>query len=153
VYRWADGNSNTLPVQIWQGDPALAPGNTAIQRWGDSLHVRGAGINTQIILDSGTKLNANVNKDFAILYPTDGTMLNWASDFAIGTNAGNIAAAATGHSIQFEGNNDVVWQKTASVQLTRTVYDRSSVILAGPPRWITANLPASTYGAFSNRLC
>lgn len=46
LYRWANDNSNTVPTTIYSGDPGA--GNS--QRWGDTLDVRGAGTNTQIIV-------------------------------------------------------------------------------------------------------
>ena len=49
---WADGSSNTVPVQIFVGEPSGT--NTAL-RWGDTLAVRGGGTNTQIALDSNSR--------------------------------------------------------------------------------------------------
>lgn len=46
LYRWANDNSNTVPTLAYSGDPGA--GNN--QRWGDTLDVRGAGANTQILI-------------------------------------------------------------------------------------------------------
>lgn len=46
VYRWADDSSNSVPAVAYLGDPGQS------QRWGDSMDVRGAGANTQILLGS-----------------------------------------------------------------------------------------------------
>src|SRR5439155_17968932 len=72
VYRWANSDSNTLPTQIFEGDPAAQSSNF---RWGDVLDARGSGTNTQILLD-----NQNTSARFlAILRPADATMHTFAS--------------------------------------------------------------------------
>src|SRR5437773_11976570 len=48
MYRWANSDSNTLPVEIFEGDPAGPQSDNF--RWGDVLEARGSGLNTQIIL-------------------------------------------------------------------------------------------------------
>ncbi len=61
IYRWASDAAPTveeprLPEVAWLGDPAVDPvtGVTAgAQRWGDTMAVRGAGVNTQIAVGSG----------------------------------------------------------------------------------------------------
>ncbi|MFN7140600.1 MAG: DUF4623 domain-containing protein, partial [Limisphaerales bacterium] len=67
IYRWENDSTNTTPVLVWSGDPGSGEG--AI-RWGDSMDVRGAGANTEIILGSGT---GSLNPDqIAIIRPADG---------------------------------------------------------------------------------
>ena len=63
LYRWANDSSNTVPTVAYSGDPGA--GNN--QRWGDTLDVRGAGTNTQVILASR---NGNV---VAVLTTANGT--------------------------------------------------------------------------------
>lgn len=48
LYRWANDQSDTVPTLAYAGDPGA--GNA--QRWGDTMDVRGAGADTQIILAS-----------------------------------------------------------------------------------------------------
>ncbi len=48
LYRWANDQPDTVPTLAYVGDPGA--GNT--QRWGDTMDVRGAGVDTQIILAS-----------------------------------------------------------------------------------------------------
>lgn len=54
LYRWVNDNSNTVPTVAFSGDPA--PGN--VQRWGDTIDVRGSGTNTQVIIGSRSGTNA-----------------------------------------------------------------------------------------------
>src|SRR5205085_10766854 len=77
LYRWADGNSNTVPIQVFTNDPAVVAGisgPSSTSRWGDSLAVRGSGTNTVLILDNN---NSNV-RYVTMLTPTDATMTHWA---------------------------------------------------------------------------
>ncbi|MBA4147903.1 MAG: hypothetical protein H0X66_07280 [Verrucomicrobia bacterium] len=46
LYRWANDNPDTIPTLAFSGDPS--PGSN--KRWGDSLTLRGAGTNTQVLL-------------------------------------------------------------------------------------------------------
>ena len=48
VYRWFDESPEQTPTVVWEGDP----GNGNAQRWGDTLAVRGADLNTQILVAS-----------------------------------------------------------------------------------------------------
>ena len=41
MYRWANSDSNALPVEIFEGDPA---GQSDNFRWGDVLEARGCGL-------------------------------------------------------------------------------------------------------------
>ena len=63
LYRWANDGSSTVPTVAYSGNPS--PGNS--QRYGDTLDVRGAGTNTQVIL--GSRSSTNV----VILTTADGT--------------------------------------------------------------------------------
>jgi hypothetical protein len=61
IYRWASDAAPTveeprLPEVAWLGDPAMDPAtgiSAGAQRWGDTMAVRGAGLNTQIAVGSG----------------------------------------------------------------------------------------------------
>ena len=52
VYRWPDDSPSHNPVTVFSGDPGAAVQSNL--RWGDSMAVRGAGTNTQILLAPGT---------------------------------------------------------------------------------------------------
>lgn len=95
LYRWADDNSGTTPTVAFSGNPA--PGSN--QRFGDTLDVRGAGTNTQIILGSRSGTVA------ALLTTTNGT--NFSSTVI---NATNVSAGAFGLGIAF-GAGDTFWGK------------------------------------------
>ena len=127
LYRWADGNSNTVPVQIYSGDPAInagMSGSTSTNRWGDSLAIRGTGINTQLILDNN---NANV-RYVVILTPTDSTMTNWTQSGLHQT----ITGTSIGRSLEFgEGGtttSGTFWQKRNATALIQSPFDLISPI-------------------------
>lgn len=63
IYRWDSDNTNATPTEIFTGDP----GATAGLRWGDTMAVRGAGTNTQILLVQQGTVNA------ALFTTQDGT--------------------------------------------------------------------------------
>lgn len=55
VYRWANDDAETFPTIAFEGDPAgLNEGgvSNSVQRWGDSMDVRGAGVGTQLLFGS-----------------------------------------------------------------------------------------------------
>lgn len=56
LYRWANDNPGTTPTVAYSGDPVAGSG----ERWGDTLDVRGAGLNTQILIGSRSGTNAIV---------------------------------------------------------------------------------------------
>jgi len=65
IFRWADDGQYTAPTQVFFGDPGAGvdPG----LRWGDTLAVRGAGADTQILLAPASGTNV------ALLRTTDAT--------------------------------------------------------------------------------
>src|SRR5687768_16587042 len=66
LYRWANSDPSTAPTLVYSGDPggALAP----LNRWGDTMTVRGAGTNTEILIDANNGAHA------ALFRPTDASM-------------------------------------------------------------------------------
>jgi hypothetical protein len=127
LYRWADGNSNTVPVQIYSGDPAVnavISGPTSTNRWGDSLAIRGTGMNTQLILDNN---NANV-RYVVILTPTDNTMTNWTQSGLHQT----ITGTSIGRSLEFGSGGTATsgpfWQKRNATALIQSPFDLLSPI-------------------------
>ncbi len=117
IYRWADTGSNTIPQIIFGTNSSAATANpiqdltgTQQYRFGDNLAVRGAGLSTEIIVDS-----QNSAKFAAILRPTDGTMTNWtATGYLLQNIQGSYGSEAygtfIGRSLQF-GNGTTFWQK------------------------------------------
>jgi hypothetical protein len=118
VYRWADTDSNTVPVTIFGTNSSagiynplqdLLGGTTF--RFGDNLAVRGSGNDTEIILDS-----QNSTKFASILRPVaDGTMTNWTETGYLlqniqGSYGSEAYGTTIGRSLQFGGGN-TFWQK------------------------------------------
>ncbi len=56
IYRWGNDSSSTSPTLAYSGNPT--PG--LVLRWGDTLDVRGAGTNTQILAGSRAGTNAAI---------------------------------------------------------------------------------------------
>jgi hypothetical protein len=109
VYRWANSDSNTVPVSIFAGDPA---GRTDNIRWGDVMAVRGSGANTEILLDSWTGSFA------AVLKPLEGDM-NTFTNYPLTSVADS---GSIGRSIQF-GTGTTSWQKRKGTPLTHSSFD------------------------------
>jgi hypothetical protein len=117
LYRWADGNSNTVPQLVFDGDPI---GLGTANRWGDSMAVRGGGINTEILVEGHFTVTGY--RHIAILKPTDSTLSSftgnwWFSDMLLGT--------AFSKSLQF-GPGNTFWQKRLGNPLVQSSYDPSS---------------------------
>jgi uncharacterized lipoprotein YddW (UPF0748 family) len=56
LYRWANDNPGTTPTVAYSGDPVAG----SAERWGDTLDVRGAGLDTQVLIGSRSGTNAVV---------------------------------------------------------------------------------------------
>ncbi|PYJ07268.1 MAG: hypothetical protein DME25_04245 [Verrucomicrobia bacterium] len=110
LYRWADDSASTIPTIAYNGDPG--GGNN--QRWGDTLDVRGAGTNTQVILGSRS---ANI---LAVLTTTDG--LNFTAHTITIADA---PAGAFGLGIAF-GPGNTFWGKATGQALRQCSFDLTS---------------------------
>lgn len=99
IYRWASDAAPTeeearLPEVVWFGDPAVDPAtgiSAGAQRWGDTMAVRGAGVNTQIAVGSGgSPVAIFTTADGVTFTPTyiDGVTLN-GQNRGIAFGAGN----------------------------------------------------------------
>jgi hypothetical protein len=114
VYRWANGDTNTLPVQIFVGDPA---GATSPVRWGDTLAVRGSGMNTEILLDS------QLGNYAAILKPSDPSMTSFTNAFmVVPSQTASGFGSTIGRSLQF-GSTSSLWQKRMGTPLRLSSYN------------------------------
>jgi hypothetical protein len=107
LYRWANDNAITIPTVAFNGDPS--PGNS--QRWGDTLDVRGAGTNTQVIIASRSSTNV------AIFTTTDGT--NFSATSVVVPDA---PAGGFGLGIAF-GTNSSFWGKATGQALRQVSYN------------------------------
>jgi uncharacterized lipoprotein YddW (UPF0748 family) len=107
LYRWANDTSSTVPTVAYSGDPGA--GNS--QRWGDTLDVRGAGTNMQVIIGSR---NGNV---VAVLTTTDGT--TFTSHLITVADA---PTGAFGLGVAF-GAGNTFWGKATSQNLRQVSFD------------------------------
>lgn len=125
VYRWANDDSNTVPVQIFQGDPSYQ--STAL-RWGDTMAVRGSGTNTQIIVDCNSREASNTKRKVAILTPTDQYLTNFSSVWIQGDNIPSTGQnpGAIGKSLEFDFGSAGYWQKHKSGYLVRNSFDTNT---------------------------
>jgi hypothetical protein len=134
VYRWANSDSNTLPVQIFEGDPAAQASNF---RWGDNLDARGSGLDTQVLLD-----NQNSSGRFmTILRPTDGTMSAFSSGYFFQDTATPFGTSI-GRSLEF-GMGDTIWQKRRNAALIHSSFDLTSIPGISPVVSMHTNFPVN----------
>ena len=141
IYRWDNSGPDAGPVVIYNAFPA----NVRL-RWGDALAVRGAGTNTQILVDDAQGV------DGAILVPSDPTLTAiWTeNDFT------NVAGGLTwGRTLLFYGTNNTFWEKHFYAGLNLVSYDTSadtSLIVTNFP-----DLPGSpnllAFNSATNVLC
>jgi hypothetical protein len=107
LYYWADSGSATEPANVWTGDPS---GWDNGQRFGDSLAVRGAGTNTEVLLDNSYGTNGAI-----LIPPASGPMTGEWSGNGLGTayaQFANVAGGQTGgRTLLFYGTNSTFWEK------------------------------------------
>lgn len=62
LYGWIDDSPDATPFLAWEGDPGVLPGggSTLTNRWGDTMAVRGAAENTQVLIGSRAGTAASV---------------------------------------------------------------------------------------------
>ena len=107
LFRWGGPTNNAPVLTAFTGDP----GNGSGERWGDTMAVRGSGVNTQIIL--GSRGGTNV----ALLTTVDGT--NFTASL-IGMT--NVAGGFAGYGIAF-GTGNTIWGKVNLGALTEVSFD------------------------------
>ncbi|HYE32018.1 MAG TPA: immunoglobulin domain-containing protein [Methylomirabilota bacterium] len=104
IYRWE--NENATPTIAYEGDPANGESN---QRWGDSLDVRGAGVNTEIIIGARNSASA------ALFRTTNGTDFTSTHIRNAGNGSGTLGIAFG------EGNR--VWLRLNGQPIRHVSYD------------------------------
>lgn len=113
IYRWEDDDPTAVPTIAFEGDPAgtneLTGLSNNVQRWGDSLDVRGSGTNAMIVAASR---NTTV---VAVFTTEDG--LTFRS--TIITNA---ASAAGSSGVAF-GAANTLWLKLNGQPLRHVAFD------------------------------
>jgi hypothetical protein len=114
LYRWANSDPATVPTLIFSGDPGV--GVTDRLRWGDTLDVRGSGLNTEIVVD------ANSGTAVAIFSPNDETM----NIFTPVAFVQNVLGGSIGRSLEFgEGNS--LWQKRKATGLQLSTFEATGL--------------------------
>ena len=118
IYRWdseADGMTNP-PITAFSASPAPTP------RYGDSMDIRGAGTNTQIIM-SGSSSTA-----FGVFTTTDGTNFTLTE---IPLSGAGLAAGELAKGITFEGtNNNCYGKKDGSTTLHKLSFNLGTMTSA-----------------------
>ncbi len=111
LYRWANSHPSTLPVQVFQGDPAA---QSSSLRWGDVMSVRGSGLGTQIVVN-------NLQGTFgAVLTPADSSLNTFVSAYFTQSSS----SSPIGRSLQFsETSSNAIWQKRSGLELQLLSYD------------------------------
>lgn len=132
VYRWADANPNTSPSLIFAGDPS---GTNSALRWGDNLTVRGAGTNTQVLVDMTYFSATSATNGFAaILSPSNSFMTNFPARWFISSNV----ITTVGRSLEFDAGNNAVWEKAPDKGVFKTTFDPT--VSLGGTRISSANV-------------
>jgi hypothetical protein len=113
LYRWANSDASTAPVTLYDGDPF----GLGFTRYGDSLAVRGSGVDTDVLLDDSRGLYG------AIMQPTDSSMTAFMpSPF---TNV--IGGLTGGRTVLFADTNaygtNAFWEKHRGGALNLASYD------------------------------
>jgi hypothetical protein len=107
LYRWPAATNTAVATQVFQDAGSLG----GADRWGDTMAIRGGGVNTQILLGSRTATN------IALLTTTDGT--NFTGEY-IAISGANSGFAQNG--ITF-GTGNSLWAKSYGNHLYEIAYD------------------------------
>ncbi len=122
LYRWANSDSNTVPLLVYgPADPFKA----SPHRVGDVMHVRGGGLNTQIIIDNQDTGSARY---VSVLQPGDAYLTNFVS--TVNVVESSFANAIIGRSIQWASSTNTTdytfWQKHYGATLVQSTFDPSA---------------------------
>ena len=107
LYRWANDSSGAVPTVAYSGDPGVG---TSL-RWGDTIDVRGAGANTQVIIGA-LKTNR-----VAVLTTTDGLSFTYKL-----ITVSDAPTNAVGLGLAF-GPGNTFWCKATSQNLRQVSFD------------------------------
>lgn len=106
LYRWANDNPGTTPTVAYSGTLGAST-----NRWGDTLDVRGAGTNTQVLIGSRWGTNA-------IIFTTANGTSFTPTAINVNTNDGGLL----GLGIAF-GSGDTFWGKSSSKPLRQIAFN------------------------------
>jgi hypothetical protein len=119
LYYWINSDSATEPVRVWTGDPS----GQGSQRFGDYFAVRGAGTNTQVLLDN------QAGTWGALLMPNAANNITDPDSWTGNGNGGygyftNSAGGQTGgRTLLFYGTANTFWEKHGSGNFNLVNYD------------------------------
>ncbi len=113
LVSWSSVDSNATPVEAYAGDP----GNGSGDRWGDTMAVRGAGVNTEILLGSYAGFGGGRAANVALLTTTDG--INFT---ATTLTIANVPPGFSSLGIAF-GAGNTFWAKSPGFDLRQIAFD------------------------------
>jgi hypothetical protein len=125
IYRWENEGSNTIPTI------AYGPANPGITRCGDTLAVRGAGRQTQILVAS-----RNTNS-VAVFTTLDGITFEPVVITTADASAGNF-----GLGVAF-GAGDTFWGKVGNASLRHVHFDLATGVGTTLHNYAATNFPAA----------
>ena len=142
VYRWPDDSSSHNPVTVFTGDPGGTVQSNI--RWGDSMAVRGAGTNTQILLapGSGTRV--------VLLRTTSGLDFQTEIPPAVITVSG-VTSAFAQFGLAFGPGTNTFWAKTGSGLLYLVQYDLDTLTGTVLKSYPATRVPAAFRGIGVNQ--
>jgi hypothetical protein len=142
IFSWEEVSSNATPGFAFEGDP----GNGSGDRWGDTMAVRGSGVNTEILLGSYSGFGGGPSTNVALLTTDDGTDFN-ATTLTI-TNLPADAAGFSSLGIAF-GAGNTFWAKSPGYDLRLISFDPVSGNAAVIQDYSTASSGASSFSSMS----
>jgi hypothetical protein len=118
LYRWSAPSNIVTATSAFSADPGNGNGNS--ERWGDTLAVRGAGPNTQILL--GSRASAPGGTNVAYLTANDGIGLTYSSTLIA---VSGVPAGFAGGSICF-GAGNTFWAKSFDGDLYEIAFNTNT---------------------------
>jgi hypothetical protein len=115
LYRWSAPSNIVTAASAFSADPGN--GGASSERWGDTLAVRGAGANTEILLASRASAPGGTN--VALLTPNDGVGLTYSSTVIA---VSNVPAGFAGYGLAF-GSGNTFWAKSSGGDLYEIAFD------------------------------
>ncbi len=134
LISWAAVDSNAIPYAAYTGDP----GNGSGDRWGDTLAVRGAGVNTEILLGSYLGYLGGPATNVALLTTTDGQNFT-----ATTLTISNVPPGFASLGLAF-GAGNTFWAKSPGFDLRQIAFDPATGLGT-----VVADYPAASSGISS----
>ncbi len=119
LYRWSGPSNAATASAAFNSDPGN--GNANSERWGDTMAVRGAGPNTQILLASRAAAPGGTN--MAFLTPNDQVGLTYSSQII---SVSGVPNGFAGSGIAF-GAGNTFWAKSYLGDLYEIAYDTNAL--------------------------